>query len=775
MYLAEDTTLRRRVALKLLPAPVAADQERLRRLEQEAYAASSLNHPNILTIHEVGVHNSTHFIATEYVDGESLRQRMTRGRFDVREALDIGVQVASALSAAHAAGIVHRDIKPENIMLRKDRIVKVLDFGLAKVVQPEGASISGEEPTKAAANTLPGVVLGTPHYMSPEQARALETDARTDIWSLGVVLFELLAGRSAFEGRTSSDVVAAILKTDPPPLAKYLDDDLPELARIVTKALQKDRDERYQNARDLALDLKGVTRRLDTAVEPAPVAASTAQPRSHVARAMLLIAAVAAVGLGYAAYAGLLGRVIGRDVDSIAVLPFVNESGDPAKEYLSDGISETLINSLSQLPGVKVIARSSSFRYKGQQADPREAAKALGVEAIVTGRLSQRGDSLIISAELMDARDATLMWGDQYQRKATDLLAVQAEISGDIADKLRRRLTPDQRERLTKSETTNQEAYDLVLRGRSYVEQGGTPNRRKAIDHFQQAIAIDPTYALAYSSLANVYERLSVDSVLDPKEYLPKATAAVRKALELDDTLPNAHVVLGNLKRHEWDWAGAERSYRRALELNPNYAAAYVSLSAFLTNQGRHDEAIAASRRARDLNPLSAQANTQIGFRLFLARRYDEALQALTHALEMNRRLPATHMLLGYTYTELTRYTEAISAFEEAMKLGDDSPSLQIFLGATYARAGDRPRALAILNQLQNSKTYVSPGELAVLYVAVGEREQAFAALERAFAVRDVQLQYLAVDPAFDPLRDDPRFTDLVRRVGLPVISYRLP
>ena len=815
VYLAHDATLRRSVAIKLVPGALAEDKDRFRRLEQEAYAASSLNHPNILTIHEVGVQDGIHFIATEFIDGESLRQRMAQGRVELREILDIGVQIASALGAAHAAGIVHRDIKPENIMLRKDGIVKVLDFGLAKLLEPGGNTWDNDGPTKAAAGTAPGVVLGTVQYMSPEQARGLEADPRTDIWSLGVVLYELLAGRSTFEGRTSSDVIAAILRTEPPPLTRYVDDAPPELERIVTKALQKDREERYQAVKDLGLDLKGLKRRLDFDAEVARTAVTgrIAAPRAHTqtestpstpvdteaaarpgghvidsgarsgvdvatpgrkarrraAFLILVTGAAAILAVGYAAYSGYLGGTGKGNIDSIAVLPFTNESGDPDNEYLSDGISETLINNLSQLPGVKVIARSSSFKYKGKEVDPQEVAKALGVEAIVTGRLGQRGENLFISAELMDARDKTQMWGDQYHRKATDLLAVQADISSEIAEKLRRRLSTGERDRLTKRETTNQQAYELVLKGRFYSDKGGTQDRKKAIEQYQQAIAIDPSYALAYVALSNVYRGLVVDSLLDPKEFLPKAEAAVRKAQELDDSLAEAYSSLANFKRETWDWAGAEREYQRAIALNPNLATAHAGYSFFLSNMGRHDQAIAEAKRATELNPLSAGVSTGVGFRLFFARRYDEAIEALKQSLELDQRRSFTRVVLGYTYAAKGMYREAIAAYQEAITLGDDLPSTQIYLGAAYAHAGERGRAQAILERLETSKAYVSPGELAVLYAALGQREQAFTSLENGFAARDVQLQFLGVDPAFDSLRGDPRFANLMRRVGLPV------
>jgi serine/threonine protein kinase/Tfp pilus assembly protein PilF len=777
VYLAHDATLRRSVAIKLVPGDLAEDRDRFRRLEQEAYAASSLNHPNILTIHEVGVQDGIHFIATEFIDGESLRQRMAQGRVELREILDIGVQVASALGAAHAAGIVHRDIKPENIMLRKDGIVKVLDFGLAKLVEPGRNTADKDGPTMTAGGTAPGVVLGTVQYMSPEQARGLETDPRTDIWSLGVVLYELLAGRSTFEGRTSSDVLAAILRTEPPPLTRYVDDAPAELERIVTKALQKDREERYQAVKDLGLDLKGLKRRLDFDTEAArtipstPVMTTSAGPRRSLRRtasAMLITGALAIIALGYAAYSGYLGGTGKGNIDSIAVLPFANESGNPDNEYLSDGISETLINSLSELPGLKVIARSSSFRYKDKEINLPEVAKALGVEAIVTGRLGQRGETLLISAELMDARDETQMWGDRYNRNAADLLGVQAEISREIAEKLRRHLSSGERDRLTRRETTNQQAYELALQGRFYGRKGGTQNQKKAIEYYQQAIAIDPNYALAYVLLSNTYRSLVVNSVLDPKDYMPKVEAAVRKALELDDTLADVHAVLANFMRETWDWAGAEREYQRAIAMNPSLASAHRNYGGFLGNMGRHDQALAEVTRARELDPLNPFATTIIGYRLFHARRYDEAIETLKP--ELNKGLALTPTVIGYGYAAKGMYKDAIAAYGLAIER-DDTPSNQIYLGAAYARAGDRQRAQAILKRLESGKSYVSPAELAVLYAALGEREQAFKSLEKGFAARDLQLQFLGVDPAFDSLRGDPRFADLMRRVGLPPVA----
>jgi serine/threonine protein kinase/tetratricopeptide (TPR) repeat protein len=801
VYLAQDVTLRRSVALKLLPAEFTKNEDRLRRFEQEACTASGLNHPNILTIHEIGSEGEAHFIATEFIDGESLRQHMTRAEIKLREMLDIVIQVASALTAAHEAGIVHRDIKPENIMVRRDGYVKVLDFGLAKLVERQAA----DSEAATMVNTDPGVVMGTASYMSPEQARGIDVDARTDIWSLGVVIYEMMAGRVPFEGTTTGDMIGSILgERNAPPLARFARDVPLELERIVTKALTKERDERYQSARDLLIDLKRLKQQLDveaeiertaapefragtTGVSGRSAAVETASPPTAVSTSnaeyiageikrhklgvgiagVVLLAIIAGI-----TYFGYFTRDSGpgrKAITSIAVLPLVNASNNPDADYLSDGISESLINSLSQLPQLKVIARSSSFKFKGKEVNPEEVAKALAVEAIVTGRVIQLGDQLQISAELVDTRDQTQLWGEQYTRKASDLLAVQAEISREIAERLRLKLTNTEQQQLAKRSTSNPEAYELLLKGRFFNNKvGGTAESMKAVEYYTQAITADPTYALAYAELATVYIALSVNSLLDPKEMMPKAQAAAQKALELDENLPQAHSALARVKQHAWDWTGAEREYKRAIELNPSSAGAHLRYSSLLSVTGRHEQALAEARLARQLDPLSPGINLRIGVALLYRREYDQSIEQLKNTLELNRNFINTHVWLGYAYAAKGQYAEAIAEYKEAVKLGEDSTSTPIYLGYALAMSGKRSEALAIRDEMQRTNKYISPAELAILYAGLGEKEQALAALERAYTARDLQLQFLNVEPHYDSLRSDPRFTDIVRRVGLP-------
>jgi TolB-like protein/Tfp pilus assembly protein PilF len=452
-----------------------------------------------------------------------------------------------------------------------------------------------------------------------------------------------------------------------------------------------------------------------------------------------------------------------QPITSIAVLPLVNESADQNMDYLSDGLSESLINSLSQLPQLKVIARSSSFKYKGVTADPPKVAAALGVEAILSGRVSQRGDNLLINVELVDARDNTQVWGEQYNRKATDLLQVQSEISGEIASKLRLRLTGGEQQQLVKRETVNPQAYEMLLKGRFYRSKGGMENLKKAKEYFEQAIVVDPTYAHAYSELSEICAFLVTSSVLDPKDFMPKAEEAARKALELDDSLAEAHLAMAGLRVLTWDWVTAERELKRAIELNPNLARAHRRYAFYLNIRRRHDEAYTEGNRARELDPLTPSFSW-----LTLQRRYDQALEGLKKALEMGQGNAFVYVQLGVSYAGKGQYAEAIAAYREAIKLGDDSPDTLILLGCAYAMAGEQDQAQAILKRLKARREYVSPGALAVLYVALGDPERALELLERAYVEHDNQLHNLAVHPHLDPLRSDPRFQDLLRRVDLP-------
>ncbi len=815
VYLAKDMQLRRRVALKILPPDLAANQDRMRRFVQEAQAAAVLNHPNIAHIYEIGESDGRHFIAMEYVDGATLREKIHREKTDLRKLLRYLQQVAEGLAKAHATGIVHRDLKPENIMITSDGHAKILDFGLAKLMDPQPLSgLSGESDSEIATAILqqhstPGTVLGTVGYMSPEQAlgRTSEIDHRSDIFSFGCILYEAAVGQKAFQGKDALDSLHKIVHGPTPQISGGGASSPDELQRIIRRCLAKDPEKRYHSIKDVAIELEELRDALQGAAEPVyssqsalsgvtasasgtaagidsarqstastravvpPLPTSSAeyiageikQHKRSAAIVALLVVTVTAVGLGYYFHA----KNAQVAINSIAVLPFKNTTGDQDTEYVSDGISESLINSLSQLPGVKVIASSSSFRYKGRDADPQEVANGLGVEAILTGKVSRRGDNLLISVELVNARDRTQVWGEQYNRNSADLLAVQTEISRDIAEKLRLRLSSGEQQQLAKRETVNPRAYEMMLKGLFYRREGGTENSKKAIDYYNQAIALDPAYALAYAELSVTYIDLAAGSVLDPKEFTPKAEAAARKALALDESLADAHYALALAKRAAWEWASAEREYQRAIELNPNLAAAHLRYAFYLDLVGRPKQAIAEIEQARELDPLSAAVNANVGYVLYLAREYDQAIESLQKTLELDQNFPPTHNIFGYTYAAKGMYAKAIAAYQEAINSGNKSPSLQIYLGTAYAQAGDREKAQAILEQLQTSERYVSPCELAILYAALGERERAFASLETAYAAHDPNLEYLGAQPAYDSLRSDPRFADLVRRVGL--------
>jgi serine/threonine protein kinase/TolB-like protein/Flp pilus assembly protein TadD len=794
VYLAQDERLGRQVALKLLPAQFTRDAERVRRLGQEARAASALNHPNIVTIYEVGHSDSQHFIATEFIVGQTLRKHLSDGPMKLDEVLDVSIQIVSALETAHAAGIVHRDIKPENLMIRPDGYVKVLDFGLAKLVQKENQPFISLEDAETRHQTAQGMILGTVNYMSPEQAKGERIDERTDIFSFGAVAYEMVAGQAPFAADSMSETLANLIKAEPHPLSGP-----DSLKRIVEKTLRKNKAERYQTMKELLKDLKDLRGNLTAEEsvgrprlvngETATVLMQATSPdverrtaetqhslSQSIARNKPVVAfALVAVLLGAAVlgYYFVRSRSAASSVDSaasirsIAVMPFTNATGDPDAEYLSDGVSESLIDSLSQLPGIKVSARNSSFKYKGKDTDPQEVATALGVEAIMTGHISQRGDDLLISVELVDARDKTHVWGEQYNRKAADLLALQSEISSEIARKLRLRLTNAEEEELTQARAVNPQAFDLFLKGRSFWIKRGVEDRKKAIEYYQQAIKVDPSYARAYAELSSSYDSLITNNDLDPKEFAPKAEAAARRALELDEHLAEGHLAMAWVKMGAWDWASAEREIKRALELNPNLAGAHTAYAVFLRTHERRDEAVAELNRAGGLDPLSNSSKWLRVTALSIVRQNAEALELAKKILEMDKSDAGAQVRVGQFYIRVGQYREAIAAYQEAIKLGDNSLDVQIILAAAYARAGEREKARTMLKQFETGKEYVSPVGFATIYVALGDIDQTFAALEAAYAAHDQQLIWLRGEWSFDELHSDPRFVDLAQRIGL--------
>ncbi len=778
VYLAEDTRLHRPVALKLLAAHFTSDDERVGRFRQEAFAASSLNHPNIVTVYEIGEWQGKHFIAGEFVDGVTLRTRMRSRRLSLADALDIALQIVGALAAAHNAGIVHRDIKPENVMVRPDGLVKVLDFGIAKYTEATHTRVARE----ALVKTMQGAVVGTAAYMSPEQARGLAVDARTDIWSLGVILYEMSARQLPFPGATPSDRIAAILEREPVPLPKRRRKLPVELERILKRTLAKNREERYAQAADLAADLRklratcGAERPARFAL-PEPVRSLSTLPRARmlvVLFALLLV--IGAAGFAVVKYVAPF-RLLGggkSTINSLAVLPFVNATADPNTEYLSDGITESLINNLSRLPHMKIMSRSSVFRYKGKETDVQTIGRELGVEAVLTGRVMQRNDELSIRIELVDARDNSHIWGEQYNRKLSDILAVQEAISREVSETLRVRLTGEEQKRLSKVATENPDAYQLYLKGRYYLSKRTDEGLKKAIEYFNQTIEKDPSYALAYSGLAdsNMYiMRLGFLHGLSPKEIYLRAKSSAIKAVEIDDNLAEAHTSLALIKmEYEWDWPAAEREFSRALELNPNEAEAHHQYSHYLTAVGRTHESLVESLRAMELDPLSLPLNGHLAWHYVYARQYDQAIEQCRRTIEMDANYPQAHDFLGGAYEQTGMYEEAFTEFQKAISLSGDSVHLRAELGHAYAVAGKGGEALKIMDELKrlSKETYVSPYDVAAIYVGLGQKDQAFDWLEKAYQERSDWLRYLKVDPRLDPLRSDLRFPDLVRRVGLP-------
>jgi serine/threonine-protein kinase len=814
VFLGEDTKQHgRKVALKVLPHELTTSESRLRRFKQEARAILALNHPNILTVFEIGEADGSYYIATEYIDGETLRQCLWRGPLKLDETLGIGIQVAMALEAAHAAGIVHRDVKPENIMLRqdkfvRDRFVKVLDFGLAKLTDRDSTNADPEAVTIPITETNPGAIMGTSGYMSPEQALGETIDERTDVFSLGVVLYEMIAGRPPFQGKTESHTRVSIIDHDHVPLVQHVSNVPRQLERIVSKALAKDRLKRYQTITDLKLDLEQLRDELHTSEFPELTRSSAAHDtktdflsssptaiRSQTETVTDRATVPSSPGVNRVRprrlFYGLVGlfivlAVVGgvlfftrspRPINSVAILPFVNDSKDPSADYLSDGLTESIINSLSQLPNLKVMSRNAAFRFKGPNFDPLEAGRSLDVGAVLTGRLVKLDDNLVVKTELIKVADGSQLWGAEYKTSVADIFSVQDEVSKKISQSLRLKLSGEDEEKLAKRYTKDAEAYQLYLKGRYFWNKRNEEGFRNGIDYFRRAEEKDPTFALAFSGLADSYALLCDIGVVRPVDEMPKAKAAAQKAVDADPELAEAYTSRAFVRlAYDWDWLGAQSDFQQALKLNPKYPTAHQWYASYLMQMGKFSLAKDEIEEAHKLDPLSPIISANTGLYSYYEKNYDDAIAKYKTTLQSDPDFWVARHYLALAYVQKGRYDEAVAELRKLIKAPASGPipdqvveaesEASASLGFAYGIAGKQADARAIISKLEalSKKRYVSPLYFAIVYAGLKDNDKAIEYLNQAFEARHPGLVLIRIEPMFDGLRGDDRFKSLIKR-----------